>query len=244
VQVIVVAQKPWGKKRIDDIVRTGAGALNVDKARISGSWKWGTQTDITGGGYGSKRPSDGNILARNVESHPRGRWPSNFALCHVPPDAEGKGGCERVGVRKVRGSHSMGNCEGKDYGLKNSPIYQDDVGRVAGQDHVDPDGYERVDDWRCVEGCVVRRLGEQSDKQGLGRCHNVQPTRRTRRRTDAHEAVRDLIERYESRVLDRGMEVGRFNQRGDLYDAYADDELMFASSIVGWLRGEEDSVYD
>ena len=78
---IIVFQKPYKGKPVDSITETGAGALNIDGARIPGEpWKWGTQTDIRGGGYDSKRPSDGNVLARNVESNPLGRWPANFVL--------------------------------------------------------------------------------------------------------------------------------------------------------------------
>ena len=77
----------------------------------------------------------------------------------------------------------MGNCEGKDYGLKNSPIYQNDIGRFAGHDHVDPDGLETIDDWRCTENCPVRKLGEQtSHLHSAGNAkatggHNRQPNR-------------------------------------------------------------------
>jgi DNA modification methylase len=78
---IIVFQKPYEGSPRENIQETGAGILNIDDSRIEGpSWTWGTQTDIRGGGYGNKRPSDGDILAHNVKSNPSGRWPSNFYL--------------------------------------------------------------------------------------------------------------------------------------------------------------------
>jgi hypothetical protein len=77
---IIIAQKPYEGRPVDNITVTGAGALNIDGTRIPGSWELGTQTDIRGGGYDNKRPSDGDVFARNVQSNPAGRWPSNLIL--------------------------------------------------------------------------------------------------------------------------------------------------------------------
>ena len=79
---IAVARKPLSEKSIVANIQThGTGALNVRACRIEGPpWAWGTQTDIRGAGYGSKRPSDGHVLARNVKSDPSGRWPANLVL--------------------------------------------------------------------------------------------------------------------------------------------------------------------
>lgn len=80
-EFIAVAQKPYEGRPVDCITRTGAGAWNIEAGRIPGpAWKWGTQTDIKGGGYGSKRPGDGDIYAEDIESDPGGRWPANLLL--------------------------------------------------------------------------------------------------------------------------------------------------------------------
>lgn len=82
---ILVFQKPYKGKPLDCITKSGTGCLNIDGGRIAGEpWKWGTQTDIKGGGYGNKRPSDGDVFAKNVESNPQGRWPANVVLGHTP----------------------------------------------------------------------------------------------------------------------------------------------------------------
>ena len=78
---IIVFQVPYEGKPFECIVETGAGALNIDGARIPGEpWRWGTQTDIRGGGYNTNRVADGDVFKRNVEGHPDGRWPANFYL--------------------------------------------------------------------------------------------------------------------------------------------------------------------
>lgn len=161
VEPIIVAQKPWEGKRLDCIVETGAGAFWVDGGRIEGAkgdGVWGTN-QINCQGTFNASPDNKDY---HTQQHSQGRWPSNFILCHVPPDENGEGGCRRVGVKRVKGSSSMGQCEGKDYGLKDSPIYQNDIGRFAGRDHVDPDGLETVDAWECAPECPARKLGEQS----------------------------------------------------------------------------------
>lgn len=95
---IIVAQKPWDKKRLDCIAETGAGALNIDDARI------GTKDSLGGGGEkhcdfqgkdGWGRPwmddpehqaSHAEKIQANVKKAERlGRWPSNFVLCHAKP---------------------------------------------------------------------------------------------------------------------------------------------------------------
>ena len=59
----------------------GTGCININDCRIEGPpWKWGTQTDITGSGYGTKRPSNGDVHDKDVESDPNGRWPANLIL--------------------------------------------------------------------------------------------------------------------------------------------------------------------
>lgn len=80
-EFLAVAQVPYSGRPVDCITRTGAGAWNIEAGRIPGpAWKWGTQTDIRGGGYGSKRPADGDIYAEDIESDPGGRWPANLLL--------------------------------------------------------------------------------------------------------------------------------------------------------------------
>jgi site-specific DNA-methyltransferase (adenine-specific) len=78
---IVLAMKPLDGTFAENALKHGVAGLNIDGGRIKGlPWKWGTMTNIKGGGYGSKRPSDGHVAAKNIESNPKGRWPANLIL--------------------------------------------------------------------------------------------------------------------------------------------------------------------
>ena len=78
---ICVARKPPIGTVAENVLKHGTGGLNIDACRIEGPpWKWGTQPDLTGGGYGTKRVSDGYIHAKNIESNPKGRFPANLIL--------------------------------------------------------------------------------------------------------------------------------------------------------------------
>lgn len=76
---ILIARKPFEGTVKQNFEKYGTGALNIDACRIDGEpWKFGTQTDISGGGFGTKRPSDGYYRAKNVEGGENGRWPANI----------------------------------------------------------------------------------------------------------------------------------------------------------------------
>jgi hypothetical protein len=81
---IIVFQKPYEGKPIDCMTETGAGALNIDGARIS------VNPDVDDprlGGNGdwssdkmAKNVYDGGYSGERVGSSPLGRWPANFIL--------------------------------------------------------------------------------------------------------------------------------------------------------------------
>jgi len=150
---IVLAMKPVEGGFIENASEYGVSGLNIGESRIAGpAWRWGTQTDLRGGGFGSRKPSDGSVLAKGIESNPAGRWPANVILGHSE-------GCLCKGVRKVKsdGHHSYKLPEDGglyELGLKN---LEDKGNPYAGED-----GKEEVEDWECVEGCPVRTIGEQS----------------------------------------------------------------------------------
>ncbi len=154
---IIVFQKPYDGKPVDSIVGTGAGALNIEGSRI------GTETIAThsrGNCTASgKRPGErsakesGRITPQNrpefIGRQRSGRWPANFALSHHPD-------CERVGEREVSGSNFGGG------GPRKNAIYGKDARARDAAGYANADGQETIPAWRCVDGCPVRRLGEQS----------------------------------------------------------------------------------
>lgn len=75
---ICLARKIFKGTVLDNVSTHSTGALNIDDCKIEGEpWVWGTQTDIKSGNFNSARPRDGNVLATNIESDPKGRWPAN-----------------------------------------------------------------------------------------------------------------------------------------------------------------------
>lgn len=80
VEPIILFQKPYVGRPVDCITRTGAGAINIDAARISGEWDRSTpwKNDIRGGNYVTSHGKTMEIDPQ--ESHPLGRWPANFVL--------------------------------------------------------------------------------------------------------------------------------------------------------------------
>jgi len=134
--------------------RTGAPLpLNIDACRVgtdeerravfSGA-KGAAQAEF---GAGTVLGNSGKYLS---EPHAAGRYPPNTLLTHALE-------CERVGVRKVASSSRF---EGGAPRVGN--VYGGDNRERPAAGYADPDGTETVDDWRCVEGCPVRVLGEQS----------------------------------------------------------------------------------
>jgi hypothetical protein len=89
-----------------------------------------------------------------------GRYPANLVLSHVGPDADGEGGCRRVGTKRVRGitggTRGCGHVYGGGAGLTANP------GEVPVKHYAGPDGFEEVEAWECVESCPIRMLDEVS----------------------------------------------------------------------------------
>lgn len=155
---IILFRKPLSEKSIvENVKKHGTGALNIDDTRIKGpSWKWGTQTDIKGGGFASKRPSEGDVFAKNVESDPKGRWTANLILRHLN-DCR-KVGCKKVGSGDVvlNNKDSSHNAHG-GYQRSNTSMFTHNI-----KGNIRSFGEEVVEDWQCIEGCPVLELGKQS----------------------------------------------------------------------------------
>jgi hypothetical protein len=84
---IVVAMKPLDGNFASNAIKYGVAGLNIDACRIGFTSKkdfdlakFGTQTDIRGGGLCTKRPSGGYVMAKNVEANLQGRFPANVIL--------------------------------------------------------------------------------------------------------------------------------------------------------------------
>ena len=107
---ILLFQKPYKGRPLDNITQTGAGALNIGAGRIG---------SIVGGWSG--RPSNGYARGMQSAAVPVGRWPSNLLLDSA--------GAERLDVQSgVSKSPPVGSMGG---GSNKGQVYGD----YAGQKH-------------------------------------------------------------------------------------------------------------
>lgn len=147
---ILVAQKPYEGRPVDNIVSTGAGALNIDATRV------GTDENLNGGAYAKEgaRRDDGWRYQRGGAgdfSQPTGRWTPNVALVHSP-------GCRMVGEKIVPGRTINQFTDGaKPFGGGAGHPYESQQM---------PD--ETVEVWDCDESCAIRRLNLQSGELTSG----------------------------------------------------------------------------
>jgi hypothetical protein len=177
---IAVVMKPLEGNFAQNALKHGVAGLNIDGCRI------GTEESLNGGAYAKngagRRPligdgRDGASLGmfqhgkttKNNFTQPQGRWPANVILCHSD--------CKITGTRKIKSpirkptGKPIYNTEGKPVGWNDNKVMDTTV-----RTHADADGMETVQDWECVDGCPVKKLGEQSGMltSGVG-CVRTKP---------------------------------------------------------------------
>lgn len=132
---IIVFQKPYEGRPVDDITRTGAGALNIDGGRIGNEV---LSEQVAG------QSRIGTFERENMITPKRnGRWPSNFIIQHSLD-------CKQIGTspdgytinRFTDGAKPFGDAVGEKFEGK----------EIKGESMV----------WECVEGCPALELGEKS----------------------------------------------------------------------------------
>jgi len=142
---IVWAVKPPEGAWIDNVLKYGVGAVNVDECRV------GTD-DLAGRVYRNKERKDDNIYGGGngipqveLEGNPKGRFPANLLLSHAA-------GCREIGTKRVK-SNSPSVPERSNLKM----FVQDGKGRSGehSEGYADPDGLETVEAWECVEGGTV-----------------------------------------------------------------------------------------
>lgn len=156
---ICVAQKPYGGRPVDCITQTGAGALNIDSARIGSADNLARLNRDGDNGWKNSSGGPNEAARRQAEGLPQlGRWPANFVISHSAD-------CEYVGVKRVKGT----NIPGPNGHTQNSEsLYNGGWKQDGVQHYADADGYETVQEWRCSDDCAVRLLGEQSGELKSG----------------------------------------------------------------------------
>lgn len=148
VEPIIVFQKKYEGRPLDNITETGAGALNIDGSRVGGSG---------GGTHCDNRDENGKCLGHNnagrstsgetihgPDTAPEGRWPSNLVIEHSPE-------CRKVGIKR-----------GDGYTINRWTDGAKPFGGGAGHEFEGEDVAETVEIWECVDGCPVRTINIQA----------------------------------------------------------------------------------
>jgi len=153
---ILVFQKPYKGKAIDDITRTGAGAINVDGCRVGTPFegirpmRYLASKGAKGGRWANQEAPKMERPEGETAGNPLGRWPANFALVHLPE-------CEYLGEEDD--TYQINDFEdgAKPWGDGAGHPYQ---GReVKGTRPV----------WRCADECPVAALDRQTGTLVSGR---------------------------------------------------------------------------
>ena len=149
---IILFQKPYKGKPVDDITRTGAGALWIDGARI------GTGQDRAEGGPSGSH--DGAVgewgLGYGADRPVGGRWPSNVVLQHTPD-------CRKQGTKTIKGITGTKNGAwrtGGQYQGGYKGADENELGDPIG--FTDENGMEEVENWICADGCPVAEMNKQT----------------------------------------------------------------------------------
>jgi site-specific DNA-methyltransferase (adenine-specific) len=151
---IIIAQKPLEGTYVNNILKHGVGALNIDACRVHGGpSKGGSISGSTALGQGSGWNKHENRTIEIDRSMSQGRFPANLVLQHSP-------NCVKLGSKKIKGS---GTSKTFHDGYKGDST----TGFVRGishpgNQHADPDGTETIEEYQCVSDCPVHLLNEQA----------------------------------------------------------------------------------
>jgi len=151
---IVWAVKPPEGSYIDNVLKWGVGAVNVDECRVvyqnnsdrelahqnalGPIERYKTHKQIYGGGRKSAGFQDTHS--------PKGRFPANVILSHHPE-------CMQVGMKRAK-------TESGGKGINKHAIWGTSTRKV--ETFNEGDGYETVESWDCHPDCPIRLLDEQS----------------------------------------------------------------------------------
>jgi hypothetical protein len=141
VEPILIWQKPYRHAPVEDITRTGAGALWIDGCRVGTA---NTQRC----NYGEIGYKGDNLPGAYVAGSLVGRWPSNVSLIHTPA-------CRPDGVKQVQGTHIPGPALG---GVGYQGVQHNSSTK---SNYTAPDGTETVPRWVCAPDCPIASLEAQ-----------------------------------------------------------------------------------
>lgn len=150
----ILARKPLAGTLADNLLRHGAGAINVDGCRVGTDWNEPDRPASWAQSGHSAKPEAEKIAAPpgvGMVLHPGGRWPTNAVFSH-------SASCRLVGSREVR----TGIAHEPETKQMERSVYSgtNTLGRTVG--YGNGDGTETVPVYDCAPDCPVRVLEQQS----------------------------------------------------------------------------------
>ena len=145
----ILARKPLVGTLADNLLRHGAGALNIDGCRVTTDWNEPDRPASWAASAHSAKPEAEKIAAPpgvGMTLHPEGRWPTNAVFSHSEE-------CRRVGARDVSANGSIG---------AHTPAAKEKKTVSAYGDYNERGVYD------CAPDCPVRLLEEQSGVSKAG----------------------------------------------------------------------------
>ena len=140
---IIWAVKPPEGSYVDNVLKWGVGAVNVDECRVN--------VDNDEPNKRNNPSNSPNTIWNNSYTRgatlTKGRFPANVILSHHPE-------CVQVGMKKIKSPGGNGITTAKSHFQR---------GEIkSGNFYADKDGLETVESWDCHPECAVRLLDEQS----------------------------------------------------------------------------------
>ncbi len=149
---ICLARKPLEGSVVDNVLKHGTGAINIDACRVphtgdvdmNAVQRQQTDAAIDFGGA-----SAGDVLPMYK---PGGRWPANTLMIHHP-------NCSVVGLQHFRTGAPQ---ETFGPGNANEVFGEFAEGFNQASRYGDDNGLEAAPVWDCVDGCPIRSMDEQT----------------------------------------------------------------------------------
>ena len=155
---IVLCRKPLqvGMTIAENVLEYSTGGMNIGACRIGHNEEQKfANREQRSAGWNPDNCGFDSTKNNTASANPLGRYPANVVMQHSED-------CECVGTKKVKGS----NCKPSDIGKGregdfSNGIFGEKKSKVT-VSHTDEEGFEEVEEWKCVEDCPIRILDEQS----------------------------------------------------------------------------------
>jgi len=147
---ICLSRKRYVGSIDNNIESYSTGGLNIDSCRILIEDYIGSrETKNNYIGIGTFMEKAGRIYEQNEN----GRWPSNVILSHHHE-------CEFLGYKKVK--NKSGSLSGFEPSVPAKNVYSKFNNRGSFVKYGDNEGFEKIEDWRCVDQCPVKLMHNKS----------------------------------------------------------------------------------